>query len=539
MINVNNLSMLYGARLLFDDVTLNLLKGNRYGLVGANGSGKSTFLKILAGQEEPSLGDVIVPNGLRLGWLKQDHFEFEHQTILYVVMQGQQALWQAFQEKENLLKSNVWNEETGNRLGEIEEIIAHQDGYTAETRAEQILLGLGISEKVHHEPLSILSGGYKLRVLLAQVLFDNPDILLLDEPTNHLDIMSIAWLESYLKTQFKGLLVFISHDQQFLNGLSTHILDVDYGEIRLYHGNYDKFLAEKELVATQQEQELKNTERRIAHLQAFVDRFRAKATKARQAQSRLKQIEKIEIPTIERTSRISPAFRFVGRRTSGKTILSVKDLKKSFGERCLFSKVHFQLRRGDKAVIIGHNGIGKSTLLKTLLGIHEPDCGTVEWGHEVHYAYFAQDHHDQLDNTDTILGWMERQIPQETSQRHRQALGQMLFTGDDVFKKIDTLSGGECARVLFARLMVAEPNFLILDEPTNHLDLESVQGLSQALRAYEGTVLFVSHDRAFVSQTANRVFAFTEKGLVDYPGTYAEYLNKYGDDFLARQFLGK
>jgi ATPase subunit of ABC transporter with duplicated ATPase domains len=537
MISINNLSMAFGARLLFDGVNLNLLKGNRYGLVGANGSGKSTFLTVLTGEEEPSLGEVTIPSGMRIGWLKQDHFQYENDKIIHAVIRGNAQLWKAIQEKEQLLKNDVWNEETGCRLGELEEVIAHLDGYTAETLAEKLLIGLGIPLKEHHNPLSSLSGGYKLRVLLAQSLFNNPDILLLDEPTNHLDIMSIAWLEEYLKAEFKGLLLFISHDHSFLNNLASHILDIDYGDIRLYHGNYQTFLIQKQQLLDQKGSERLNLERRVAQLQTFVDRFKAKASKARQAQSKLKMIERIELPDIEKSSRLSPAFSFKQTRLSGKVVVAVKDLSKSFGDKKVLRQVHFSVKRGEKVVLIGHNGIGKSTLLKTMLDLVPQDSGQVEWGYEAHISYFAQEHHDLLKENTSAYDWLCHQAEKQTTSRVRSVLGQVLFTQDDAHKNILSLSGGEGARLLLAKVMLEEGNVLILDEPTNHLDLESIEALAKALQNYEGTLIFVSHDRHFVSKVANRVLAFTEKGVKDYLGPYKEYLRQYGEDYLSREWL--
>lgn len=537
MITITNLSMTFGARLLFDEVNLNLLSGNRYGLVGANGTGKSTFMKLLAREEEPALGEITISRSARIGWLKQDQFRYEDDTILHAVLRGKAKLWTAIQEKEILIRNDVWNEETGARLGELEATIAELDGYTAETLAEKILLGLGIPSKEHHNPLNTLSGGFKLRVLLAQALFNEPDILLLDEPTNHLDIMSIAWLESYLKNEFKGLLLFISHDHNFLNGLATHILDIDYGDIRLYYGNYDQFLKDKQLVLEQKNQERKNLERRVNHLQSFVDRFRAKASKARQAQSKLKMIERIELPDIEKSSRVAPNFSFKIKRPSGKTVVTVKNIYKRFGEKQVLKNISFSIKRGDKVVLIGHNGIGKSTLLKTMQHLIPQDEGTVEWGHETHVAYFAQDHHDLLKESTSAYDWLCHHAEKETTSRVRSALGQVLFTQDDAHKNILALSGGEGARLLLGKVMLDEGNVLILDEPTNHLDLESIEALADALRKYDGTLIFVSHDRHFVSKVATRVIAFTEKGIKDYLGSYAEYLSQYGEDYLSREWL--
>ncbi len=537
MITISNLSMLFGSRLLFDDVNLLLTPGNRYGLVGANGSGKTTFLKILGGQEEATLGEISLSKYTRVGWMQQDQYKYENDLILEVVLQGKESLWKALEEKGNLLKKDQITAEEGMRLAELEEIIADNEGYTAEAVAHEILGGLGIHEDYHLEPLSVLSGGYKLRVLLAQALFNNPDVLLLDEPTNHLDIVTIGWLENYLRKDFKGLLLFISHDHDFLNNLSTHILDIDYGEIIFYTGNFDQFLVQKQAKKEQIEAEKATAEKRIAHLQSFVDRFRAKATKARQAQSKLKQIERIEIPEIQDSSRRAPHFAFKQQRPSGKEVLEVEKVSKRFEENQVLKNVSFKVKRGEKVAILGPNGVGKSTLLKILTNHLKADEGQFIWGYETHVSYFAQDHHEQLEGRQTLLNWLEEQAPDEVTQRLRGALGQMLFTQDDAFKSISSLSGGEAARLLMASIILAQPNVIVLDEPTNHLDLEAREALASALHSFPGTVLFVSHDRHFVSKVANRILALSPKGLKDYPGNFAEYLHKVGDDYLSREWL--
>lgn len=538
MIAINHLAMLYGARLLFDEVNLNLLPGNRYGLVGANGTGKTTFLKLLAGEETPSLGEMVTQKNISIGFLKQDQFRYENDRVVDVVIQGKQKLWEAIQEKERLLKAESFTEQVGIRLGELEELIAHYQGYTAETFAQTLLVGLGVGGQYHHLPLSALSGGFKLRVLLAQALFEEPDVLLLDEPTNHLDIMSIAWLESYLKTQFKGVLIIISHDYSFLNTICNHILDIDYGEIREYAGNYNQFIAEKTLRVEQKMLEQQYMEKKIAEMRRFVDRFRASASRSKQAMSREKMIDKLELPDIKKSSRVSPNFMFKQKRPSGKVVVNLDNVSKSFGEKIVLKNVRFSVNRGEKVAIIGHNGIGKSTLLKVLLNQHKPDAGAYEWGYETHIAYFAQDHHESLTGNLTVIEWLtEERSSDSPSDSIRKALGQMLFTQDEVHKRVPTLSGGEAARVLFANMLLLKPNVIILDEPTNHLDLESREALAADLKRFEGTVLFVSHDRHFVSTIANRIIALSETGILDFHGSYTEYLNRYGEDYLSKIWL--
>lgn len=538
MIALKNLGIHYGSRLLFDEVCLQLQLKHRYGIVGANGTGKSTLLRLITRQEEASAGEVVVPKGASVGWVKQDHFRYEQDRALDVVIQGKEQLWHALQAKEHLLQE-PWTEKSAHQLMEYEDTIAHYDGYMAESLAHTLLEGLGLAQIDHEKPLHLLSGGFKMRVLLAQALFESPDILLLDEPTNHLDIMTIRWLETYLVNQYRGLVLFISHDVQFLNNVATHILDIDYGEIREYPGNYDAFLIKKKEVMEQKLHAQKNVEEQIAHLQSFVDRFKAKASKARLAQSRMKMIDKLEIPDVKRSSRISPTFSFVMKRPSGKKVLKVADLEKSFANKKVLKKVTFEVHRGEKLAIIGHNGIGKSTLLKMCLGLLSPDAGTVEWGHEVHNEYFAQSHTELLKENISVLDWLTQHAAQESNSAIRSVLGQVLFVKEAVEKSILHISGGEAARLLLAKIMLAKPNVLILDEPTNHMDIESIEAFTRALKEYKGTIVFVSHDRHFVAQLATRVIALTEVGVKDFHGSYTQYLKHYKEDYLNQAFLAK
>lgn len=531
MLTINNLTFLFGARLLFSNVNLNLNKGQRFGIVGSNGAGKSTFLKLLAGEEEPSDGEINIAKRARVGWLKQDQFRFEKVSIINTVIAGNINLWHAMCEKEVLLAKEICDDETGYRLGELEHVILDNDGYNAEYIASELLTGLGIKPEYHYQPLSVLSGGYKLRVLLAQSLFDNPDVLLLDEPTNHLDIISIYWLENYLKETFKGLLLFISHDVSFMNNLATHILDIDYGEITQYTGNYNQFTFQKQAVMEQKLKELAYLEKRIADMRVFVEKFRASATRSKQALSREKQIDKIELPDIKKSSRETPNFYFRPKRPSGKLALDVKNICKSYGDNKILNKVNFSVSRGDKVIIIGPNGIGKSTLLKILLGIIPADEGNFEWGFEAQKSYFAQDHHELLNYSITAYDWLCEQFSSETTSKLRSVLGHILFRQDDAFKDILRLSGGEGARLLLAKIMIEEGNCLILDEPTNHLDIEAKDGLKKALIEFPGTLIMVTHDRDFASSIATRIIAITPKKIIDYKGTYNEYLEKYGQDY--------
>jgi ATPase subunit of ABC transporter with duplicated ATPase domains len=536
MIALKDISLHYGSKLLFDEVNLLLTTGKRYAVVGANGSGKSTLLRLMMNDETPSLGEILIPKAARIGWVKQDHFRYENDRVIDVVIQGKSALWDAMQEKDRLLEGE-WDDRAANRLAELEDIIAHHDGYFAESVAHTLLEGLGIPQENHEKPLNWLSGGYKMRVLLAQALFESPDILLLDEPTNHLDIMTIAWLEKYLIDNFKGLLIFVSHDINFLNNVSTHVLDIDYAEIKEYTGNYNGFLFKKKEFMEQKLHQAKHIEDKVARLQKFVDRFKAKASKAKQAQSRVKMIEKIELPDIKKSSRISPSFAFTCKRPSGKQVLKIDKISKKYGEKHVLQNITFDVKRGEKIAIIGHNGIGKSTLLKIALDEVKADAGEIEWGYETQVAYFAQDHHEMLKDNISVFEWLNQRAEGIATTKIRSVLGQVLFTQDDVEKSILNISGGEAGRLLLASIMLAQPNVLVMDEPTNHLDVEAIEALSQALREYQGSLIIVSHDRHFVSKLATRIIALTEKGIKDFQGTYAAYLKHYKADYLNQAFL--
>ncbi len=531
MIAVTDLAKAYGNQTLFRDVSFQLNSGRRYGLVGANGSGKSTFLRILASQEESSEGLVSVPKRLRIGVLEQDHFQFEQTPILDVTMMGHSQLWGALAEKERILEASAEHFD-GDRYSEVEDLIISLDGYSFEARSAEILEGLGIATELHRQPLSILSGGFKLRVLLAKVLASDPGCLLLDEPTNHLDIVSIRWLEKFLAT-YRGCAVVISHDHRFLDNVSTHTLDIDYETVTLYTGNYTAFTSAKIAERSRKEGEIARQQKKIAEHKAFADRFRAKATKARQAQSKLKQMDRIVVQKLPRSSRRYPIFRFTQIRPSGKEALRVEGVAKAFGDNQVLKNIDLNVRRGDRLAIIGPNGIGKSTLLKIAIGDLQPDSGELRWGHEVKTGYFAQDHRQALTGRDaTVESWLAAACGGETVGSVRSRLGKVLFSGDEVKKRLSSLSGGEAARLIFARLAVDEPNVLVLDEPTNHLDLEAIEALVTGLEAYDGTLIIVSHDRWFVSRLATRVFEITNHGTNDYLGTYDEYLASCGDDHL-------
>jgi ATPase subunit of ABC transporter with duplicated ATPase domains len=528
MIRTVDLGKSYGARALFEGVSLELNEGSRYGLVGANGSGKTTFIRVISGDEPATNGTFSFPKRARVGVLRQDHFLDDQALILHVAMMGDALVWKALEERTKIIDHGG----DAGKLAELEDTISTHDGYTLEARATSILEGLGIPLASHRQQLSTLSGGFKLRVLLAQVLIGGPDVLLLDEPTNHLDILSIRWLEKFM-AGYRGTALVISHDQRFLDNIATHILDVDYGTVTSYVGNYAKFVIEKQAVRERKEAEIARQQKIIAEKRAFVDRFGAKATKAKQAQSRLKQIEKIEVEELAQTSRREPLFRFAQERPSGKEVLEVESVSKAYGEKVVLHDVSLTVRRGEKLAVIGPNGLGKSTLLKIMMERLAADRGKVRFGHEVRLGYFAQDHHELLQSDKmTPLEYVWDACPSEGTAQVRGMLGRVLFSGDDVQKPLGSLSGGEAARLIFCKIIAEKPNVLVLDEPTNHLDLEAIAALVEGLKAFEGTVIFVSHDRWFVSELATRILEVTAHGPREFPGTYAEYLSREGDDHL-------
>ena len=533
MLSVSNLAKIFGDRTLFSHASFQLNPGERYGLVGANGSGKTTLLNILAGSVDPTEGQVSIPKSLRLGVLKQDHLLYEKEEILAVALMGNVELWEAMMEKERIL-AHPEAEFDAERFSVVEETVQRLDGYTAEARAASVLEGLGLPAEIHREPLSILSGGFKLRVLFAQVLASAPDVLLLDEPTNHLDILSIRWLEKFLQA-FKGPIVVISHDHRFLDNVSTQILDVDYDTVQLYNGDYTHFAGAKIAERKRREKEIDNRAREIAHHQDFIDRFRAKASKARQAQSKLRLIEKKagELHKLPGSSRRYPTFRFKPRRPSGRDVLKISGIRKAFGDNEVLHGIDLLVHRGDRLAIMGPNGIGKSTLLKIVMGEFRADKGEVEWGYETHLGYFAQDHEREFQGAkETTEQWLWNFCAGRDRGFVRGQMGLMLFSQDDGEKKVSALSGGEAARLVFSRIALEEPNVLILDEPTNHLDLESIEALVAELERFEGTLVFVSHDRWFVSRLATRVVEIKPDEVTDYPGTYEEYVHHSEDDHL-------
>jgi ATPase subunit of ABC transporter with duplicated ATPase domains len=536
VITIKELEMRFGPKGLFKDVNLQLMPGSRYGLIGANGSGKSTFLKILSGEEQPSGGSVQIPTKAKVGVLNQDQFLFDEFSLMDTVLQGKKELYQAMKDMDTLLQKEDFGDAEGEEVGRLEGIIADNDGYSAEAEAATLLEGLGLPHDRHQLSMKRLSGGYKLRVLLAQVLFSDPDILFLDEPTNHLDLYSIKWLEGYL-CKYKGALVVISHDRDFINGVSTNILDVDYGTVKNYKGNYDAYLKQVAEDREHREAVIEKAEKRKDELQDFVDRFKAKASKAKQAQSKAKLIDKLDnemdSQNLQPSSRKSPHLGFKVQRPSGATPLKVKGIHKSYGSNAVLNNVTFETDRGECLAIVGPNGIGKSTLLKILVGETTSDSGEFTWGHQVKTSYFPQDIEAEVQGPGNVLEWIHDQCPGRGDGELRKCLARALFSGDDSNKSIGTLSGGERARLILARMMAEEANVLIFDEPTNHLDLESIEAMRDAIKAYDGSVFLVSHNRWFVSHLAERVLEILPDQVILHNGGYDEMLKK-SDDHLDR-----
>ncbi len=554
VILLSNLTKRFGPKILFENVSMQFDPGKRYGLTGANGAGKSTLIKMLAGDEESDTGSIDIPGSLRLGVLKQNHFEYDQERLLDAVMMGNKALWAAMQEKETLLAGEV-TDEVGLRLGELEGTISEENGYVAESDAAELLVGLGLRTEQHEQKMNTLPAGYKLRVLIAQVLFGKPDVLLLDEPTNHLDLDSIRWLERFLTDEYKGTLVVISHDRHFLNEVVTHVADVDYQTITVYTGTYNDFVDAKYENRARAEAQNASAKKKIADLQQFVDRFGSHASKSKQAQSRVKQIEKLEVKELKRSSLIRPFVRFEFEKPSGRDVLRIEGVDKAFGDKKskdkkqIFKGLGLNLNRGDKLAVIGANGIGKSTLLKLMVGAApdldedtkketlKPDAGEIRWGHETSVGYFAQDHHEALGQSAKGMNafqWLyqfDKNAPQE---QIRGILGRLLFSGEAALKPTEALSGGECARLLLAKLLLQKPNVLVMDEPTNHLDIESIEGLLDGLKLFTGTVVVVSHDRHFVADLATRVVELRPGEVRDFGGTYEEYLEKHGQDYMRK-----
>jgi ATPase subunit of ABC transporter with duplicated ATPase domains len=536
MISVSNVTMRYGAKLLFEDVSVTFTAGRRYGLTGPNGAGKSTFMKVLTGEIDAQKGSVVRPK--KLGVLKQNQYEFDAYRVVDTVIMGNKALWAAMEEREVIYNKPEMTDEDGSRLGELEGIVGDEDGYEAEANAAVLLQGLDIPDELHERKMSELQGGQKVRVLLAQALFGNPQALLLDEPTNYLDLESIHWLQDFL-TRYTGTVIVISHDRHFLNNVCTHIADIDYETIITYNGGYDDMVLQKTSIRTRIESQNEQREKKIAQLNDFIARFSA-GTRSSQVNSRKKEVERLATSELARSNIARPYIAFKMERPSGKTVLEFEGVNKSYTQpdgktEHVINNFTAMVQRGEKVVLIGRNGQGKTTLLKALLanapGIEEKDVsidsGVVKWGHEVSIGYFAQDHKGSIQLGMTAQDWLHQYDPKAAKEDIRGILGQMLFKGEEGMKKTDALSGGEAARLLFCKIMLLKPNVLVLDEPTNHLDLESINALNQAIQKYEGTVFLVTHDQDLIEEAGTRVWHF-EGGpddfhITDHKGPYEEY----------------
>ncbi|MFT6985685.1 MAG: ATPase subunit of ABC transporter with duplicated ATPase domains [Psychromonas sp.] len=525
MISTANITMQFGAEPLFENISAKFGNGNRYGLIGANGCGKTTFMKILSGAQAPSSGNVSLDPGVRMGTLSQDQFAFEEYSVIDVVIMGDLKLWKVKQERDRIYAKAEMTEADGMAVAELESEFAEMDGYTAESRAGEILLAAGIEEAFHFGLMQQVAPGWKLRVLLAQALFSNPDLLLLDEPTNNLDINTINWLCEELNKR-KCTMIIISHDRHFLNSVCTHMADIDYGELRIYPGNYEYFMAASGLIREQLLSENAKKSAEINELQDFVNRFGANASKAKQASSRAKKMDKIKLDDVKSSSRMNPSLSFNEGKKMHRQALVMENVGHGFEDGMLFQKGELILEAGAKLAVIGENGVGKTTLLRCLVNELQSKEGDIKWSENASVGYCPQDSSADFDNDLTIFDW----ISQWRTTKHddlmvRGILGRLLFTADDANKKARNCSGGEKNRLLFGKLMMQDINVLVMDEPTNHMDIEAIDALNDALKVYQGTLIFVSHDREFVSSLATRIIDIKEKGLVNFQGTYNEYLS--------------
>tara|TARA_R110001606_G_scaffold83958_2_gene191230 strand:- start:67847 stop:69436 length:1590 start_codon:yes stop_codon:yes gene_type:complete len=527
LLTTANITMQFGAKPLFENVSVKFGDGNRYGLIGANGSGKSTFMKILGGDLVPSSGNVSKDTDERIGKLRQDQFAYEQYSVVDTVIMGHDELWKVKEERDAIYAKEEMSEADGIRAGELEADFAEMDGYTAESRAGDLLIGVGIPVAQHFGPMSEIAPGWKLRVLLAQVLFADPDIMLLDEPTNNLDINTIRWLEDVLN-QRNCTMIIISHDRHFLNSVCTHMADLDFGELRLYPGNYDEYMTASTQARERMQSDNAKKKAQIADLKAFVSRFSANASKSKQATSRAKQIDKIKLEEIKPSSRQNPYIIFEQDKKLFRNALEVKGLAKRFDEE-LFSGLDLRVEVGERIAIIGPNGVGKSTLMRCLIGDETPSAGEIKWSENCAIGYYAQDHAADFEQDTKLFDWMQQWgKPSDDEQIIRGTLGRLLFSANDINKSVKVISGGEQGRMLFGKIMLQRPNILLLDEPTNHLDMESIESLNLALENYPGTLLFVSHDREFVSSLATRIIELTPTGIVDFHGSYDDYLRSQG-----------
>ncbi|MBR3834507.1 MAG: ATP-binding cassette domain-containing protein [Lachnospiraceae bacterium] len=523
MISAVNVTLRLGKKALFEDVNIKFTEGNCYGLIGANGAGKSTFLKILSGELEPTNGDVIMNAGERLSVLQQDHFKYDEFMVLDTVIMGNKRLYEIMKEKDAIYMKEDFSDEDGIRASELEAEFAEMDGWNAEADAATLLNGLGVDTDVHYKMMSELDGNLKVKVLLAQALFGNPDVLLLDEPTNHLDLDAIAWLEDFL-IDFENTVIVVSHDRYFLNKVCTHIADIDYAKIQLYAGNYDFWYESSQLMIKQMKEANKKKEEKIKELQEFIQRFSANASKSKQATSRKRALEKIELDEMKPSSRKYPYIDFRPKREIGNEVLTVENISKTIDGEKVLDNISFTIGREDKVAFVGPNTIATTTLFKILAGEEEPDEGTFKWGVTTTQGYFPKDNTKEFDNDLVIADWLAQYSEDKDVTYVRGYLGRMLFPGEDGVKKVKVLSGGEKVRCLLSKLMIMQSNVLILDEPTNHLDMESITALNNGLIKFPGVVLFACQDHQFVQTTANRIMELTATGLIDKQTTYDEYL---------------
>ncbi len=531
MISANNITLRLGKKALFEDVNIKFTEGNCYGLIGANGAGKSTFLKILSGQIDSTNGEVVITPGQRLSFLQQDHFKYDEYPVLDTVIMGNARLYEIMKEKDAIYAKEDFSEEDGIKAGKLEEEFANLNGWEAESDAATLLNGLGIDTDLHYKFLKDLRGSEKVKVLLAQALFGNPDILLLDEPTNHLDLDAIAWLEEFL-INFDNTVIVVSHDRYFLNKVCTQIADIDYGKIQLYAGNYDFWYESSQLLVKQMKEANKKKEEKIKELQDFIQRFSANASKSKQATSRKRALEKIELDEIKPSSRKYPYIDFRPNREIGNEVLTVENISKTIDGVKVLDNISFIVGREDKIAFVGANELAKTTLFKILTGEMEPDEGNYKWGITTSQTYFPKDNTKEFDCDDTIVDWLTQYSEEKDATYVRGFLGRMLFAGDDGVKKVKVLSGGEKVRCLLSKMMISGANVLLLDEPTNHLDMESITALNNGLIKFPGVVLFASHDHQFVQTTANRIMEIVNGSLIDKVTTYDEYLES---DEMARK----
>ncbi|MCJ8341079.1 MAG: ABC-F family ATPase [Pseudomonadales bacterium] len=524
MISTANITMQFGAEPLFENISAKFGNGNKYGLIGANGCGKSTLMKIMSGELIPTSGNISITPGQKLGCLSQDQFAFEEYSVVDAVIMGDMPLWEVKQERDRIYALPEMSEADGMKVAELESEFAEMDGYTAESRAGEILLEAGIAEELHFGLMSQVAPGWKLRVLLAQALFSNPDILLLDEPTNNLDIDTINWLADELNKR-KSTMIIISHDRHFLNSVCTHMADIDYGELRIYPGNYEYFMAASSLIREQLHTENAKKSAEIDELQAFVNRFGANASKAKQASSRAKKMDKIKLDDVKSSSRRTPGIKFSQHKKLHRQALVLEDVGHGFDGETLFTGGDLILEAGAKLAVLGENGAGKTTLLRCLMDQLSADSGDIKWSENAVVGYCPQDNSADFDCDLTLFDWMSQwRTPKHDDLKVRGMLGRLLFTENDFNKKAKVCSGGEKNRMLFGKLMMQDTNVLILDEPTNHMDMEAIEALNQALKLYEGTLIFVSHDREFVSSLATRVLEIKEQNMTYFQGTYDEFL---------------